>query len=141
MRPLPSISAQSIPRLASCAARIVPENPPPMIATGTRRSDFIVRPILRIRSVRFAAHHVLVHPVDGLASGLGKPPGHCRMDQAGETGSDELGRDNDGPCAMRRPAHAERARMLEEEPIGHSRPRVLMLPRRHLHVLTTLATP
>src|SRR6476661_4198197 len=107
MRPLPSIRTDAIPRRASCAARIVPENPPPMIATGTR-SDFIVRPILRVLRARLAALDVVVDSGHGLAGGLGEQARHRGMDDCGTAGAAQLRADLYCAGAMPRPSHPER---------------------------------
>src|SRR6185369_7370998 len=116
-RPLPSISTELTPRRASWAARIVPDAPPPTIATGTTRSDFVVRPGLRICSAGFALDHVIVHPLDRLARGLGEPRRNRRMDDAGGARADQLGADLDRADAVTRPAHAQRARVFKEHAV------------------------
>src|SRR5438270_9080004 len=78
--PLPSMSTLGTPRRASCAARIVPEAPPPTIATGSR-SDFVVRPILRVSGARLAPHHMLVHAGNHLAGSLREEAGNDRVDE------------------------------------------------------------
>src|SRR4051812_46444302 len=110
-----------MPRRASWAAIMVPEKPPPMIATGTRPSDFIVGPVLRIGGAGFALGHVVVHVGDGLARGLGEPARHDRMDHAGKARADQLAADLHRADAVRGPAHAERARVLDEHACDEAR--------------------
>src|SRR4051794_3010908 len=104
-----------MPLRASCAASIVPENPPPIIATGTR-SDFIIRPILRVRSARLSRVDVVVDPGHGLARGLGEAAGDHRMDHARETRTDQLRANFSCAGAMPCPGHSKRARVLDEQP-------------------------
>src|SRR5215216_3000563 len=99
-----------MPRRASCAARIVPENPPPMIATGTR-SDFIVGPVLRIFSACLAALDMVVDPGHGLSGGLGEQAGHGGVDDCGTTRADQFRADLHRAGAVPRPGHPERSRM------------------------------
>src|SRR3954468_7429216 len=94
---------------------MVPEKPPPMIATGTR-SDFIIGPALRVRGIRFPRLDVIVNAGDGLACRLGKPSRDRGMDQGGATRADQLGADLDRARTVARPAHPERTRMLDEQP-------------------------
>ena len=89
---------------ASCAARIVPEAPPPTIATVTRRSDLVVRPRLRIRRTRPPAGHVIVHVGDGLARRLGEHPRHDRMNQPRKPCADQASADHDGARPVGRPS-------------------------------------
>src|SRR6185503_17214283 len=104
-----------MPRRASCAASSVPDAPPPTIATAVWRSDFVVRPILRIGRAGFALLHMAVHPVDRLARRLGKEPRHHSMDKAGEARANQRGAYRNRSNAMAGPAHPKRARMLQEE--------------------------
>src|SRR4051812_42538031 len=104
-----------MPRRASCAARTVPEKPPPTIATDVL--DFIIRPVLRICRVRFPSRHMVVHVADGFSGGLGEPAGHHGMNETGEPGADERGADRDRSNPVTAPAHPERARMIEEQPL------------------------
>src|SRR4051812_37660316 len=121
----------AIPRRASWAARMVPEKPPPTIATGTRRSDFIIRPVLRISGARSALHHMVVHVRDGLPRSLGEPAGNDGMHETGKPGAHQLRPDLQSAGAMTRPAHSERARMLEKHAI-HNTPVVgIDFIRRH----------
>lgn len=96
-----------MPRRANWAARIVPDAPPPTIATGTCRSDFVVRPALRIGGARFASSHVVVHVGDRLTRSLREYPWDDRMDETGKTGTNKPGADRDRPDAMVSPTHAE----------------------------------
>src|SRR5947208_1795968 len=122
--------AERMPRRASWAARIVPDAPPPTIATGTR-SDFVVRPVLRICGARFAPHHMIVHAADRLPGGLRKDSWNNRMNETGEARSDETHADAESTDAVPRPAHAQRARMFQEKAVAHSRPLSVLLLRRH----------
>jgi len=99
---------------------MVPEAPPPTIATAARRSDFVVRPILRVRRARLPPHHVVVHAGNRLAGGLREEPRHDRMDQAGNPGTDQPYTNIYGTDAVPPPAHAKRARMLEEQAVRQS---------------------
>src|SRR5215218_592481 len=117
-----------MPRFASCAARIVPEAPPPTMATGTCRSDFVVRPCLRIHGAGFALDHVVVHPLDGLARRLREQGRHGRVDEARRPSPDELGPDLHGTDAVPRPGHSKRPRMLDEKTLDHT----ALLPIRAL---------
>src|SRR5438874_12627924 len=109
-----------MPRRASCAARIVPENPPPMMAT----SDFIVGPIARVSGAGFPLRHMIVHVSNGFAGGLGEPRGNNRMDQAGRARADKASTDRDRADAMPQPAHAERTRVLKEPAVDDALARV-----------------
>src|SRR5258708_4381497 len=119
MRPLPSIRTDDMPRRASWAARMVPEKPPPTIATGACRSDFIIRPVLRIRRSSSARLNVVVNARHGLACRLGEDARHHRVYQSRAAGTDQLGADLDCAQPVSRPAHAERSRMFEEQPVDH----------------------
>src|SRR3954454_21109837 len=119
MRPLPSIRTQPMPRRASWAARMVPEKPPPMIATGTARSDFIVGPVLRIGRVRLAALDVVVNAGHRSSARLGEPARYDRMDQDRTSRADQFRGDFRGANPMLRPSHSERAWMLEEQTVHH----------------------
>src|SRR4051812_37904470 len=120
MRPLPSIRIERTPRFASWAARIVPEAPPPTIATGTR-SDLVVRPVLRVLCAGFARDHVVVHAVDRLARGLGEDTRNYRMTDAGETSPYQANADCHRSKAMPRPAHPARSWMIQKQTVGHPR--------------------
>src|SRR5437763_3198058 len=98
-----------MPRRASCAARIVPENPPPTIATGACRSDFIIGPILRVRRTGLTCLNVVVDAGHGPARRFGEPAWNRGVDDGGAARTDQFGTDLHRPRAMRRPAHAERA--------------------------------
>src|SRR5689334_10049997 len=117
MRPLPSIRTESMPRRASCAAIMVPEKPPPMIATGTARSDFIVGPVLRIGCARLAALDMVIDPGDRLARRVGEPAWNCRVNERRATGAEQLRTDFDCARAMAGPRHSEGARMFQEKPM------------------------
>src|SRR6185369_4610081 len=108
-----------MPRRASWAARIVPEKPPPMIATGTRRSDFIVGPHVRVFGAGFAGLDVVVDARHRAARGLGEPARHGGMDDGRAARADQLRADLERTCPMTRPRHAERARMLEEQAVDY----------------------
>src|SRR4051812_854577 len=99
---------------------MVPEAPPPTIATGTCRSDFVVRPVLRVGRAGFALCHVVVHAADRPASRLCKDPRYDSVDQTGEPRADQSHSNCDRSDAMSRPTHAERAWMFEKKPCGHS---------------------
>ena len=86
----------AMPRRASCAARIVPEKPPPTIATGIpvrfhsrANSPGLPRPL--------CASHMVIHAGDGLAGGLGEQRGDHGVDDAGEARADQLGADPTAP--------------------------------------------
>src|SRR4029079_295181 len=142
MRPLPSIKADWIPRAASWAARIVPEAPPPTMATGTFRSDFVVRPALRVCCPRFPLDHMIMHPVDRLAGRLREPARHKRMDEAGGPCAHQGRADDHGAHPMSRPTHSQRARMIDEQAVQKTRidfgPR---LRRRHIQFLFQIWRP
>src|SRR5436190_15680734 len=110
MRPPPSISSERMPRRASWAARIVPDAPPPTIATVVERSDFVVRPVLRVCGARFAPHHMVVHAADRLARRLGEESGHNRVNHARAARPDQASADRDRANAVTRPTHAEGTR-------------------------------
>src|SRR6476646_50755 len=120
-RPLTSMSSERMPRRASCTARMVPEAPPPTIATGNR-SDFVVRPSLRICGAGLSLVHMVVHVRDRLAGGLGKDPWNDSVHYAGETGSDQPGADCSSADAVPSPAHPERTRMFQEHAAGQAWP-------------------
>src|SRR3954468_15165694 len=107
MRPDPSMRTDRMPRPASWAARIVPDAPPPTIATGTRRSDFVVRPVLRICRAGSALRHVVVHVGDRLARRLREHARDDGMDEAGETGTHQPHADGKRADAMSSPAHSK----------------------------------
>src|SRR6476660_3315736 len=129
-----------MPRRASWTARSVPEAPPPTIATEIR-SDFVVRPGLRICRARFTLHHVRVHVRDCLARGLREHAGNHRMDKASAPRADQAHADRHCADAMSRPAHPERAWMLQEQAVGQSRAILGPLLRRHPSTPIILATP
>src|SRR6476646_7215615 len=120
-----------MPRRASWAARIVPEAPPPTIATAVWRSDFVVRPILRVRRAGFARLDMVVDARHRLARGLREATRNDRVDDRGATRADQLGADLHRADAVPRPAHAERARMLTEQAVGQSRAILGPLLRSH----------
>src|SRR5436309_11577061 len=122
---------EAIPRRASWAARIVPEKPPPMIATGARRSDFIIRPALRISRARLALLDMVVDAGDRAPGGLGEPAGDRGMNEGGKPGADQLAADPDRANAVACPTHAQRARVLDEQPLDDPPPLRLLLVRRH----------
>src|SRR4051812_13029303 len=106
-----------MPRRASCAATIVPEKPPPMIATGTR-SDVIIGPILRPRRPSPYLLDVMIgfgHPA---TRGIGPPAWNPGGDQGPQAGADQLEADPHCAPAVLRPADPQRARMLEEEAVN-----------------------
>src|ERR1700754_2657821 len=96
----------AMPRRASWAARTVPDAPRPTFATAVRRSDFVVRPVLRVRRACLALSHMVIHACDHLARGLGKDAGHDGVNQASSTSADQFCPDQNRACAVRRPAHA-----------------------------------
>src|SRR5436190_1914597 len=120
--PSKSIRTEAMPRRASCAAMIVPEKPPPMIATGTR-SDFIVGPALRVRRARLARLDVIVDSGHGLARGFREPARHGGVHQCGATGADQLRANLHRARAMARPRHPQRTRMIAEQAPHGSRRR------------------
>src|SRR5690349_12641657 len=117
-RPLPSISTASTPLRARCAATIVPENPPPTIATGFDRSDFIVGPCVRVRCAGFALHHVVVQSDDGPTCGLREPARYNRMNDACRACADQLGADLDCSRTVACPCHPKGMRVCREEVSG-----------------------
>jgi hypothetical protein len=84
------------------------------IVTGTRRSNLVLRPVLRICASGFAANHVIVHAIDSPPCRLRKPPRYKRVDKASRASSDERCADHDCSRSMLGPAHSERARVLEK---------------------------
>src|SRR6478672_12806462 len=140
IRPLPSMSMVRIPRFASCAARIVPEAPPPTIATGMR-SDLVVRPRLRICGAGLSLVHMIVHAGNRLPGCLGEQARHYRMNDAGDARTDQLDANRNSANAMSHPAHSKRARMLREQAVGQSRMMLGLLLRRHSLAPRFLATP
>src|SRR5205085_3572012 len=133
----------SIPFRASWAATMVPEKPPPTMATGESPSDFVVRPVLRIGSACFALRHMVVHLGDRLSGGLGEHTGHDRMDDACTASANQSRTDCDCADPVARPAHPERTRMFQEHTVGESRALLCSLLGRHLSPLTSsnLVTP
>src|SRR5690349_19631785 len=110
-----------MPRRASWAARMVPEKPPPTIATGTSRSsDFIIGPVLRVGRAGFPRLDMVVDPGHRLPASLGEPARHDRVDEHGAAGADELRADLDCAGAMPSPGHAERPRMLKEQAVDQT---------------------
>src|SRR4051794_38407515 len=120
MRPLPSMRTQAMPRRASWAARMVPDAPPPTMATAFRRSDLVVRPALRVGRARLTALDMIVDASHGPAGGLGEPAGHGGMDDRRQASADQLAADLHRSDPVARPAHAERARMRDEQALHHS---------------------
>src|SRR4051794_4005544 len=103
------------PRRASWSAVIVPENPPPTIATGTGpvSSDLIIGPV---GAAVLALLHIVVEPHHGPPGGLGEDARDHRVDQAGGVRADHLAADLDRADGMVRPAHAQRLGMIGEQP-------------------------
>src|SRR5689334_5576863 len=116
------MSRESMPRRASCAAMMVPEKPPPMIATGTGRSNFIIGPVLRIGRGCLAALNMVVDARHRLSGCVREPAGDGRVNERRAAGTQELRSDLHRACAVTRPRHAKRARMLEEEPVDDALP-------------------
>src|SRR3990170_2440472 len=114
-RPLPSNSMLRTPRRASSAANIVPEKPPPTIATAVRRSDLIVGPLLGVGRARLPADHMVVQLHHRPPGGLGEPARHDRMDRAGHARRDHRPRDPHRAQSMLEPGHSERARMVVKQ--------------------------
>ena len=81
--------------------------------------------------------------VDGLPGSLGEPARHQRMDQARAACTDQRGTDDNRARAMLRPAHPERTRMIEEEPVDHARFALLLSSASppFFPCLSILATP
>src|SRR5438093_12937867 len=94
-RPLPSIRTDRMPRRASCAARITPENRPPAIATGTRRSDFIIGPTLRVRRTGLARLDMVVDAGHGSSARFGEPSRNDGVDEHCQARTDQLAADLD----------------------------------------------
>src|SRR5919107_6442651 len=111
---------ERIPRRASCAARMVPEAPPPTIATAAGRSDLIVRPILRIGRPGFAGLDMIVDSGHRPAGGFAEPTRDHRVHHRRTAGADELRADLDRAPPMATPGHAERSWMLDEQPVDRS---------------------
>src|SRR5438270_11611533 len=103
-----------MPRRASCAARIVPDAPPPTIATW-KRSDFVFRPMLRVCRAGPAPHHMIVHGGYCSSGGLPEKPWNDGMHEAGESGREEPYGDGGGAHAVRCPAHPEGARVFPKQ--------------------------
>src|SRR5687768_5900679 len=114
----PSMRIVSMPLRASWAATIVPENPPPTIATGFCRSDFIVGPFLGVARATVALLHHAVKPDDCSSGGLREPGRYSRMDDAGGAGANQLGPDPDRASAMTNPSHPEGTRVVGEDVSG-----------------------
>ena len=89
-----------------------------MTATGKRRSDFIVRPFVRILCSRLALRHVIVKPNYSAARRFREPPGYNRMYDTGRSRADQLGADLYGSGAMTDPGHSEGTRMVGEDVSG-----------------------
>src|SRR5690349_4092102 len=121
----------STPCRANWAAKIVPDAPPPTIATFAWPLDFVVRPGLRICGASFALGHMVVHVRDGLAGCLSENARHDRMDDASKPGADQPAANCHCSDAMSCPAHPERARVFQEQAVGHSRALLGLLLRRH----------
>src|SRR5688572_16709938 len=119
MRPPPSISTEAIPRRASCAATIVPEKPPPIMATGAGRSDVIVGPLLRLARPGLDLLDILVGLGDDAAGGVSEQAGDQRVDEGSEPCANQLGADAERAGAVRDPAQPQRARMIDEQPAKH----------------------
>src|SRR3954452_21022562 len=102
-------------RFASWAARMVPENPPPIMATGTRPSDFIIGPVGRIGGTGFARLDMIVDAGDGPAGGFREPAGDDGVDHRRASGADQLRGNLRRAEPVTAPRHAERMRMLGEQ--------------------------
>src|SRR5207302_6523092 len=126
IRPLPSIRTDGMPRSASWAARIGPDAPPPTIATALRRSDFVVRPVLRICGTRFAALNMIVDPSHRSSAGFGKPPRHGRVHEHCQARADELAADLHRASTVPRPGHSKRTGVIEEQPVHRAAAEVLL---------------
>src|SRR5512132_2208468 len=104
-----------MPLRARCAATMVPENPPPTIATGRCRSDVIVRPLLRVLRPHAPLLDVVAE-VDNLpACRFGEPARYNRVNQACTPYSQQLEADLGRSGAMLSPRHPERSWMVREE--------------------------
>src|SRR5438270_9017592 len=106
-----------MPRRASWAARIVPDAPPPTIATVVERSDFVIRPILRVGRARLARLDMVVDAGDRPPGSLGEPARNDRVNNRRAPSADQLRADRNGAHSMACPAHPKRARMREEQSI------------------------
>src|SRR3954447_14247772 len=96
---------------------MVPEKPPPTIATGTSRSDFIIGPVLRVRRAGFARLDVVVDAGHRLARALREPTRHHRVDDRRAASADQLRADPHRTAGVTCPAHPERAWMLDKHPM------------------------
>src|SRR4051812_5521244 len=114
MRPLPSIRTEATPRRASWAATIVPENPPPIMATGVRCSDIIVGPLLRLARSGADLLHVEIGLGDDAPRCVGEPAGDDAVNHCRQPGADQPEADLQRARAMLEPAQPERARMIGE---------------------------
>src|SRR6476469_7420157 len=88
-----------------------------MMATGTRRSDVILGPVLRLRRSRPYLLDVIVGLGYPAPRGICAPAWNSCMDQCRQSSADQLEADPDRAAAVPRPAHPERTRMLEEQPV------------------------
>src|SRR5689334_15470217 len=125
-----------MPFRARFAATIVPEKPPPTMATGL--SDFVVRPVLRVLRARFALRHMVVHVGNRLAGGLGEHTRHHCVNDAGAARADEPRANRDSANAVSCPAHPKGAWMFQEHAVGQSRASLCLLLGRHVSPLTSL---
>src|SRR6185295_9225133 len=118
------MSKERMPRRASWTARMVPEAPPPTIATGAL--NLVVRPGLRVRRASFALIHVVVHVRDRLSGGLREEARHGGVNDTGEAGADQARTDRDGSHTMTSPAHSERARMFKKHAVCQTLPLLVL---------------
>src|SRR5437868_9060697 len=112
---------EGMPRRASWAAMMVPEKPPPTIATGTSRSDLIIWPVFRVRGAGLARLDVVVDAGHRLAARFGEPAGHCGVNEHRQPRANQLAADLHRADAVARPGHTERAWMLDKHPMKNAR--------------------
>src|SRR5690348_8072294 len=110
---------------------IVPDAPPPTIATGTSRSDFVIRPVLRIGGIGLAALDMVVDAGHGPARRIREPPGYRRVDDRRAARPDQLCADLHRARAVAGPSHPERSWMIDEKTLYRSAVSALGLVGRH----------
>src|SRR5437763_7590251 len=120
---------------------MVPDAPPPTIATVVERSDFVVRPVLRVGRARLARLDMVVDAGNRPPGGLGEPAGNDRVNNGRAAGADQLRADRDGAHSMARPAHSQRTRMREEQPVRDPATLVCSSLARHCTLALHLGDP
>src|SRR6187455_221258 len=116
-RPPPSIRIEPMFRRASWAATIVPEKPPPMMATSA--SDIIVGPLLRLARSRPDLLDVIVGFGDGASRRVREPARDEAVDHGRAAGEDQLPADLECSRAMCGPGQSQRPWMFDEQPVQH----------------------